>query len=80
MGRIIEIFRNEDENYNTLEKISRVPIANFEYPDKEFHACICLTIKNHLKAKLKNSDQSNLEETASIQKEIIEIQEKLKNF
>ena len=80
MGRIIEIFRNEDESYNTLEKISRIPIADFDYPDKEFHACIYLTIKNYLKSKLDDTDQSNLEETASIQKEIIEIQEKLKNF
>tara|TARA_B100001996_G_scaffold145439_1_gene110734 strand:- start:1321 stop:3033 length:1713 start_codon:yes stop_codon:yes gene_type:complete len=80
MGRIIEAFRNEDANYNTLEKISRVPIADFDYPDKEFHACIYLTIKNCLKSKLDNTDQSNLKETASIQKEIIEIQDKLKNF
>lgn len=80
MGRIIENFRDEKRNYNSLEKISRVPIADYEHPSKELHACIYLTIRNHLREKLKDIDPSKLKEYSAAQSEIREIEEKSKNF
>ena len=80
MARIIENFREEEENYNSLEKISRIPIADYEHPSKEFHACLCLTIRNFLKEKLNDIDPSALKEFSIAQGEIREIEEKSKNF
>ena len=80
MGRIIENFREEKLNYNSLEKISRVPIADYEHPSKELHACLYLAIRNHLKEKLKDIDASNLKEYSTAQREIRDIEEKSKNY
>ena len=80
IGRIIENFREEKLNYNSLEKISRVPIADYEHPSKELHACLCLAIRNHLREKLKDIDASDLKEYSAAQREIRDIEEKSKNF
>ena len=80
MGRIIENFREEKINYNSLQKISRVPIADYEHPSKELHACIYLAIRNHLKEKIKGIDPANLKEYSIAQKEIRDIEDKSKNF
>ena len=80
MGRIIENFREEKVNYNSLEKISRIPIADYEHPSKELHACLYLVIRNHLKDKIKDMDPANLKEYSVAQKEIRDIEEKSKNF
>ena len=80
MARIIENFREDEVNYNSLEKISRVPIPSYEHPSKEFHACLCLTIRNFLKEKLNDIDPSALKEFSIAQGEIREIEEKSKNF
>ena len=55
-------------------------ITDYDYPDKEFNACICLTIKNSLKNKLKDIDAANLELYSSVQQEIREIEAKSKNY
>ena len=80
LGSIIENFRSDNKAYLTLEKISKIVITNYDYPDKEFNACICLTIKNFLKNKLKDIDAANLELYSSVQKEIREIEAKSKNY
>ena len=80
MARIIENFREDQVNYNSLEKISRIPIPSYEHPSKEFHACLCLTIRNFLKEKLNDIDPSALKEFSIAQGEIREIEEKSKNF
>ena len=80
MGRIIENFREEKVNYNSLEKISRIPIADYEHPSKELHACLYLVIRNHLKDKIKDMNPANLKEYSVAQKEIRDIEEKSKNF
>ena len=80
IGRIIENFREEKLNYNSLEKISRVPIADYEHPSKELHACLCLAIRNHLREKLTDIDASDLKEYSAAQREIRDIEEKSKNF
>ncbi len=80
MGRIMESFREDEKTYRTLEKISMMKIMKLEWPDKEFNACLCLTIKNFLQQKLDNIDSMNLEEFSNLKKEMSEIQEKAKNF
>jgi|TARA_B100001063_G_scaffold173565_2_gene162634 DNA primase len=80
MGRILEKFRHESDHYKILEQISRISITNYEFPGKEFHACICLTIKNYLKEKLQESDPSDIKKSAKIQQEIREIDDKSKKF
>ena len=80
LGSIIENFRSDNKAYLTLEKISKIVITDYDYPDKEFNACICLTIKNFLKNKLKDIDAANLELYSSVQKEIREIEAKSKNY
>ena len=80
MGRIIESFREDEKTYRTLEKISMMEITKLEWPEKEFNACLCLTIKNFLQAKLESIDPMNLEEISNLNKEMSEIQEKAKNF
>ena len=80
LGSIIENFRSDNKAYLTLEKISKIIIADYDYPDKEFNACICLTIKNFLKNKLKDIDAANLELYSSVQQEIREIEAKSKNY
>ena len=80
MGRIIESFREDEKTYRTLEKISMMEITKLEWPEKEVNACLCLTIKNFLQAKLESIDPMNLEEISNLNKEMSEIQEKAKNF
>ena len=80
MGRILEKFRHESDHYKILEQISRISITNYEFPGKEFHACICLTIKNYLQEKLQESDPSDIKKSAKIQQEIREIDDKSKKF
>ena len=80
LGSIIENFRSDNKAYLTLEKISKIIITDYDYPDKEFNACICLTIKNFLKNKLKDIDAANLELYSSVQQEIREIEAKSKNY
>ena len=80
MGRILESFRDNENDYKTLEKISIMKLANLEWPDKEFNACLCLTIKNFLQERLDNTDPQNLNEFSKIQKEIHNIKEKSKNY
>ena len=80
MGRILESFRDNENDYKTLEKISIMKLANLEWPDKEFNACLCLTIKNFLQERLDNADPQNLNEFSKIQKEIHNIKEKSKNY
>jgi len=80
MGRIIESFREDEKTYRTLEKISMMEIMKLEWPEKEFNACLCLTIKNVLQEKLDNIDSMNLEEFSNLKKEMSEIQDKAKNF
>jgi len=80
LGNIIENFRSDNKTYLTLEKISKIMITDYDYPDKEFNACICLTIKNSLKSKLKDIDAANLELYSSVQQEIREIEAKSKNY
>tara|TARA_B100000925_G_scaffold142817_1_gene106999 strand:- start:543 stop:2258 length:1716 start_codon:yes stop_codon:yes gene_type:complete len=80
MGRILESFRDNENDYKTLEKISIMKLANLEWPDKEFNACLCLTIKNFLQERLDNADPQNLNEFLNIQKEIHSIKEKSKNY
>lgn len=80
LGAILESFRDDEKIYVSLEKISRIPITNYEYPDKELNACLCLAIRNALKSKLADIDPSNLKEFSSVQREIREIEEKSKNY
>ena len=80
MGRILESFRDNENDYKTLEKISIMKLANLEWPDKEFNACLCLTIKNFLQERLDNADPQNLNEFLNIQKEIHSIKERSKNY
>ncbi len=80
IGRIIENFREHENIYNSLNKISMMPIPKYDFPDKEFHACIYLAIKNLLKDKLKEVDPSNLLKTAELNREIREIDKKSKNI
>jgi DNA primase len=80
MGRILEKFRHKSDHHKILEQISRISITNYEFPGKEFHACICLTIKNYLKEKLQESDPSDIKKSAKIQQEIREIDDKSKKF
>ena len=80
LGAILENFRDDKQAYLSLEKISRMPITNYDYPDKELNACLCLTIKNFLKSKLKDIDPSNLKEFSTAQQEIREIEEEAKNY
>ena len=80
LGGILENFRDDKQAYLSLEKISRMPITNYDYPDKELNACLCLTIKNFLKSKLKDIDPSNLKEFSTAQQEIREIEEEAKNY
>ena len=49
LGGILENFRSDQKSYVVLEKISQAMVTNFDFPEKEFNACICLTIKNLLK-------------------------------
>ena len=80
LGAILENFRDDKQAYLSLEKISRMPITDYDYPDKELNACLCLTIKNFLKSKLKDIDPSNLKEFSTAQQEIREIEEEAKNY
>ena len=80
IGRIIENFREDENIYSSLNKISMMPIPKYDFPDKEFHAYIYLVIKNLLKDKLDEIDPSNLEKTAELNREIREIDKKSKNF
>ena len=74
LGGILENYRDDDKSYSALEKISKVLIANYDYPEKEFNACICLTIKNLLKTKLDDIDPSDLKLYSLVQEEIREIE------
>ena len=80
LGGILENFRDDKQAYLSLEKISRMPITDYDYPDKELNACLCLTIKNFLKSKLKDINPSNLKEFSTVQQEIREIEEEAKNY
>ena len=80
MGKIIEHFRLDNNNFKILEKISSTPIAEYDYPDKEFNACICLVIKNTLKSQLDNIDLSDIRKRAQIQQETRKIEEKSKKY
>jgi hypothetical protein len=80
IARILENFRDESDAYNALTKISMMPIADYDFPEKEFHACICLIIRNFLISKLGDIDPSNLKEFSVAQSEIREIENKSKNF
>ena len=80
LGGILENFRDDKQAYLSLEKISRMPITDYDYPDKELNACLCLTIKNFLKSKLKDINPSNLKEFSTAQQEIREIEEEAKNY
>ena len=80
LGGILENFRDDKQAYLSLEKISRMPITDYDYPDKELNGCLCLTIKNFLKSKLKDIDPSNLKEFSTAQQEIREIEEEAKNY
>ena len=55
-------------------------VTNFDFPEKEFNACICLTIRNLLKTKLNDIDPSDLKLYSSVQEEIREIEAKSKNY
>ena len=80
IGRIIENYRTEIIIYDSLQKISTLPVTVYDYPDSEFHACICLFIKNLLKEKMSNSEPSDLESVRSIINEIKELEEKSKKY
>ena len=80
LGGILENYRDDDKSYSALEKISKALIANYDYPEKEFNACICLTIKNLLKTKLDDIDPSDLKLYSLVQEEIREIEAKSKNY
>ena len=80
MGKIIEHFRPDNNNFKILEKISSVPITNYDYPDKEFNACICLVIKKALKSKLDKTELSDIKKRAQIQQETRKIEEKSKKY
>ena len=80
LGGILENFRDDKQAYLSLEKISRMPITDYDYPDKELNACLCLTIKNFLKSKLKDINPSKIKEFSTVQQEIREIEEEAKNY
>ena len=80
IARILENFRDESDTYSALTKISMMPIANYDFPEKEFHACICLIIRNFLISQLGDIDPSNLKEFSLAQSKIREIENKSKNF
>ena len=80
IARILENFRDESDTYNALTKISTMPIADYDFPEKEFHACICLVIRNLLISQLGDIDPSNLKEFSLAQSKIREIEDKSKNF
>ncbi len=80
IGRIIENYRTEIIIYDSLQKISTLPVTVYDYPDSEFHACICLFIKNLLKEKMSNAEPSDLESVRSIINEIKELEEKSKKY
>ena len=80
LGGILENFRSDQKSYMVLEKISQVMVTNFDFPEKEFNACICLTIRNLLKTKLNDIDPSDLKLYSSVQEEIREIEAKSKNY
>ena len=80
IARILENFRDEPDTYSALTKISMMPIADYDFPEKEFHACICLVIRNFLITQLGDIDPSNLKEFSLAQSKIREIEDKSKNF
>lgn len=80
LGGILENFRDDDKSYIVLEKISKAFITNYDFPEKEFNACICLAIKNLLKTKLDDIDPADLKLYSLVQKEIREIEAKSKNY
>ena len=80
IARILENFRGESDTYNALTKISTMSIADYDFPEKEFHACICLVIRNLLISQLGDIDPSNLKEFSLAQSKIREIEDKSKNF
>ena len=80
IARILENFRGEPDTYSALTKISMMPIADYDFPEKEFHACICLVIRNFLITQLGDIDPSNLKEFSLAQSKIREIEDKSKNF
>jgi len=80
IARILENFRDEPDTYSALTKISMMPIADYDFPEKEFHACICLVIRNFLISQLSDIDPSNLKEFSLAQSKIREIEDKSKNF
>ena len=80
IGKIIEHFRPDNNNFKILEKISSVPITKYDYPDKEFNACICLVIKKTLKSKLDKTELSDIKKRAQIQQETRKIEEKSKKY
>ena len=80
IARILENFRDEPDTYSALTKISMMPIADYDFPEKEFHACICLVIRNILITQLGDIDPSNLKEFSLAQSKIREIEDKSKNF
>ena len=80
IARILENFRHESDTYSALTKISMMPIADYDFPEKEFHACICLIIRNFLISQLGDIDPSNLKEFSLAQSKIREIENKSKNF
>ena len=80
MGKIIEYFRPDNNSFKILEKISSVPIPDYDFPDKEFNACICLVIKKTLQSKLDEISLSDIKKRAQIQLEAREIEEKSKKY
>ena len=80
LGGILENFRDDDKSFIVLEKISKAFITNYDFPEKEFNACICLAIKNLLKTKLDDIDPADLKLYSLVQKEIREIEAKSKNY
>ena len=80
IARILENFRGESDTYSALTKISMMPITDYDFPEKEFHACICLIIRNFLISQLGDIDPSNLKEFSLAQSKIREIENKSKNF
>ena len=80
MGKIIEYFRPDNNSFKILEKISSVAIPDYDFPDKEFNACICLVIKKTLQSKLDEISLSDIKKRAQIQLEAREIEEKSKKY
>ena len=80
MGKIIEHFRSDNYNFAVLEKISSFPIPDYDFPDKEFNACMCLVIKKTLQSKLDGVSLSDIKKRAQIQEEVRKIDEKSKKY